>query len=127
MPFPHLCQVVSVGVVLERLLILELSWLRHVTGPNPPRLPAFTAGSIRVLALNTGGLFVSVRFSDHRWFPIFVRFLVIILIFIVDIIVVLGVPRWHRANQGARYWDGRGSQGNRTNVDRCTFDGRSSS
>ena len=102
MPFPHLCQVVSVGVVLERLLILELSWLRHVTGPNPPRLPAFTAGSIRVLALNTGGLFVSVRFSDHRWFPIFVRFLVIILIFIVDIIVVLGVPRWHRANQGAR-------------------------
>jgi hypothetical protein len=103
---------------LERLLILELSWLRHVTGPNPPRLPAFTAR----------GLFVLVRFSDHHLFPIFVRFLVIILIFIVDIIVVLGVPRRHRANQGARYWDGRGSQGNRMKcIDRCTYDGRSSS
>src|SRR6476646_569290 len=31
----------------------------------------------------------------------------------------------NRANQGARYWDGRGSQGNRIKcVNRCTFDGR---
>jgi len=77
------------------------------------------------LERQTGGLLVSVRFSDHGRFPIVVRFLVIILIVIIDIIVV-GVPRWRRANQGARH--GHGGQETRIMcVDRWTFDGRSSS
>jgi len=47
------------------------------------------------LERQTGGLLVSVRFSDHGRFPIVVRFLVIILI-VIDIVV--RVPRWRRAN-----------------------------